>query len=228
VPPAQLRIKISPAQGDLRVFLASGAKHAELVQALLSEVDSDPVAAAPILDFGCGCGRVARHWDGLDVDLHGCDINPQLIDWCRGNLPFGRFDVNGLAPPLPYEVDSFGLAYAFSVLTHLPEELQRAWVREFERVLRPGGYFVFSTLGEYYVGLDRLSDEERRKFHEGELVVLFESHVGENVCSAYHPPAYVETTLARGFDYLAYRKGDENEHHDMHLLRTQAQRASAG
>ena len=89
-----------------------------------------------------------------------------------------------------------------------------------QRVLRPGGFLLISTLGEYYAGLGRLTDDEKRCFDEGELVVLFESHAGENVCSAYHPQAYVEGTLARGFDYLAYRKGNETEHHDMHLLRT--------
>jgi SAM-dependent methyltransferase len=222
VPPAQLRVRIAPAQGDLQHFLRSGAEHADLVRALLSDVESDPVAAAPILDFGCGCGRIARHWEGLDVDLHGCDVNPRMIDWCRRNLLFGRFDVNGLEPPLPYEDDSFGLAYAFSVLTHLPEQLQHEWLREFERVLRPGGFLLFSTQGEYFVELDRLTDDEQRKFDNGELVVLFENHAGGNVCSAYHPQAYVEGTLARGFDYLLHRKGDENVAQDLHLLRTQA------
>jgi SAM-dependent methyltransferase len=219
VPPAQLRVRIGPAHGDLDVFLGSGARHADLVRALLREGGSDPAAAAPILDFGCGCGRVARHWYGVDVDLHGCDVNWRMIEWCRQNLPFGQFDVNGLDPPLPYDAGSFGLAYAFSVFTHLPERLQHEWVLEFERVLRPGGYLLFSTLGEYYVGLDRLTERERRDFDEGKLVVLFEGHAGENLCSAYHPPEYVESTLAQGFDYLVHRKGDEREHHDMHLLR---------
>jgi SAM-dependent methyltransferase len=222
VPPAHLRVKVGPVYGDVEEFLGSGARHADLIRGLLSEFESDPVAAAPILDFGCGCGRMARTWEGLDVDLHGCDINPRLIAWCRRNLPFGRFDVNGLAPPLPYEDEAFGLAYAFSVLTHLPEPLQRECLREFGRVLRPGGFLLLSTLGEYYVGLGRLTEDEQRSFAEGALVVLFENHAGENVCSAYHPRAYVEGTLASGFDYLAYRKGNEREHHDMHLLRRQS------
>jgi SAM-dependent methyltransferase len=222
VPPAQLRVRISPSQGDLQLFLSSGALLADLIQRLLADSRSDLVAAAPILDFGCGCGRVARHWAGLDVDLHGCDLNPRMIDWCSKNLPFGRFDVNGLEPPLPYEDDSFGLAYAFSVLTHLPAELQYEWLREFKRVLRPGGFLLFSTQGEYFVELNRLTDDEQTKFDKGELVVLFENHAGGNVCSAYHPQAYVEGALARGFDYLVNRKGDESVAQDLHLLRTQA------
>jgi len=219
VPPAHLRVRISPTQADADVFLVSGARHASLIRELLHECGTDPTSASPILDFGCGCGRVARHWSGVAVELHGCDVNRRLVDWCRRNLPFGTFDVNELSPPLPYRDGSFGLAYAFSVFTHLPEHLQGEWMQEFQRVVRPGGYLLISTLGEYYVGLDRLNEHERRKFERGALVVLFQDHIGENVCSAYHPQAYVETTLSAGFEYAAYRKGSELENHDIHLLR---------
>ena len=130
--------------------------------------------------------------------------------------------MNELEPPLPYGDDSFGLAYLFSVFTHLPEPLQHAWVREFRRVLRPGGYLLFSTLGDYYAGLDRLTPEERRRFDDGHLVVLFEDHAGESFCSAYHPRRYVEETLADGFDHVAFRPGTDAENHDMHLLRKSA------
>jgi SAM-dependent methyltransferase len=142
-----------------------------------------------------------------------------MVDWCDRNLLFGRFAVNQLEPPLPYDEGSFGLAYAFSVFTHLPEPHQVAWIREFRRVLRSGGYLLFSTLGEYYVELDRLTTGEREVFDGGGLVVLYERHAGENFCSAYHPQGYVERALATGFEYCAYRKGNASEQHDMHLLR---------
>jgi SAM-dependent methyltransferase len=223
VPPAQLRVRVGPAHGDLDYFLRTGERHARLVRTLLEQHGEGPEASAPILDFGCGCGRVARHWHGADVGLHGCDVNRRMIEWCRTNLDFGRFDINALAPPLPYADGSFGLAYAFSVFTHLPEPLQHEWLREFGRVLRPGGYLLFSTLGEYYVRLERLTGPERERFDDGRLVVLFEDHAGESFCSAYHPREYVERTLADGFEYLAYRSGDDEEQHDMHLLRKPSQ-----
>ena len=219
VPPAQLRVRVGPSFGDLDTFLASGRRHAALVRRLVEEQGAALEASAPVLDFGCGVGRVARHWHGLDLDVHGCDVNRRMIEWCRANLPFGRYDVNELAPPLPYADGSFGLAYAFSVFTHLPEELQHEWIGEFRRVLRPGGYLFFSTLGDYYADLDRLSPEERERFGAGGLVVLFEEHAGESFCSAYHPRSYVEQTLADGFEVAAYERGTDAEQHDMHLLR---------
>jgi SAM-dependent methyltransferase len=220
VPPAWLRVRVGPSFGDLETFLASGRRHAHLVRSLVEQQGTTLEATAPVLDFGCGVGRVARHWNGIALDLHGCDVNGRLVEWCRDSLPFGRFDVNELAPPLPYADGSFGLAYAFSVFTHLPEGLQLEWLAELRRVLRPGGYLLLSTLGEYYVGLDRLTTEERRRFDAGMLVVLFEEHAGENVCSAYHPRAYVERTLAQGFEYVAHQGGTADEGHDMHLFRT--------
>jgi SAM-dependent methyltransferase len=219
VPPARLRVAVGPSFGDLDTFLASGRRHADLVRRLVEEHGSGLEAAAPVLDFGCGVGRVARHWEGLALDLHGCDVDARAIEWCRDNLSFGRFDANELEPPLPYGDDSFGLAYAFSVFTHLPERHQLAWMREFGRVLRPGGLLLLSTLGEYYAALDRLSPAERARFDEGGLVVLFEEHAGESFCSAYHPRAYVAETLAQGFEYVAYEPGTDAEQHDMHLLR---------
>jgi SAM-dependent methyltransferase len=222
VPPAQLRVRVGPSHADLDAFLRSGEQHARLIRELLDEHGGGVEKAAPILDFGCGCGRVARHWHGAEVDLHGCDVTPRMVEWCRRNLEFGQFEVNRMEPPLPYADDSFGLAYAFSVFTHLPERLQLAWLREFGRVLRPGGYLLFSTLGELYAGLDRLTPAERAEFDRGRVVVLFEDHAGESFCSAYHPRRYVEETLAQGFEYVACRPGDDTENHDMHLVRNPA------
>jgi SAM-dependent methyltransferase len=219
IPPAQLRVRIGPSFGDVRTFLESGRRHAQLVESVVLEHGSSPEASRPMLDFGCGCGRVARHWSGRDVALHGCDVNRRMVGWCRKNLPFGRFEANDLAPPLSYGNHSFGLMYAFSVLTHLPEQLQHDWLAEFRRVLRPGGYLFFSTLGEYYAGLGRLNADERRKFDAGQLVVLFEDSAGESFCSAYHPPSYVARSLATGFEYVHHRSGDDRENHDMHLFR---------
>jgi SAM-dependent methyltransferase len=221
VPPAQLRVRIGPSHGDLRTFVESGAHHAALVRELIARQGETPESLGPILDFGCGCGRVARHWHGTDVGLHGCDVNAKMIAWCRRNLT-GRFDTNGLEPPLPYEEGTFGLAYAFSVFTHLPERLQHAWIDELGRVLRPGGFLLFSTLGEYYVALDRLIESERAQFDAAQLVVLFEEHAGESFCSAYHPRQYVEQTLSRDLEYREFRLGDARDTHDVHLLQKPA------
>jgi hypothetical protein len=89
-------------------------------------------------------------------------------------------------------------------------------------VLRPGGYLLISTLGEYYASRNRLTPDERASFEGGHLVVLYERSAGSSLCSAYHPPDYVENHLARDFEHVAFRAAADDGKHDIHLLRKPA------
>jgi SAM-dependent methyltransferase len=220
LPPAWMRAQVGPLHADASFFLESGTHNAELIRSLLQENGSPVEELGALLDWGCGCGRVLRHWADLGgTQVSGCDINPRMVSWCNENLPFAQATVNELSPPLPYEDASFDLAYAFSVMTHLSEELQHAWIDECRRVLKPGGYFLFSTLGEYYVSRERLSEAERQSFADGNLVVLYERSAGTSLCSAYHPPQYVERELAGDLDVVTFRAAADDGRHDIHLLR---------
>ncbi len=220
LPPARLRAQIGPSHADARVFLESGRIQAGLIRDLLREDGRSVEDLDAILDWGCGCGRVLRHWSGLGrTAVYGCDINPKMIEWCRDNLTFAEVAVTELSPPLPYADATFDLVYAFSVFTHLAEELQHEWMRECRRVLKPGGLLLMSTMGEYYLSRQRLSAPEQQAFERGELVVLYERSAGTSLCSAYHPPAYVQQRLAKDFELAAFRPSADGGPHDIHLLR---------
>ena len=105
---------------------------------------------------------------------------------------------NELVPPTPYVTQSFDLIYALSVLSHLSEPLQRDWIAEFHRLLRPGGLLIISVLGESV--RERLTIEERVRFDRGELVVERPRLSGRNLCTAYHPRPYVTDSLLADFD----------------------------
>jgi SAM-dependent methyltransferase len=220
LPPATLRAQVGPKHADARYFLASGRRHAQLITDFLRDDGTSIEDIGALLDWGCGCGRVLRQWAPLpDTRVCGCDIDPRMIGWCRTNLPFAEATVTKLAPPLPYEADTFDLVYAFSVFTHLTETLQHDWMRECLRILKPGGYLLISTLGEYYLSLDRLNDEEQRSFSDGNLVVLYEESAGTSLCSAYHPPQFVRESLAKDFDFVSFRPAADDGRHDLHLVR---------
>ena len=89
-------------------------------------------------------------------------------------------------------------------------------------MLRPGGYLLFSTLGEYYASRNRLTEPERDAFAGGNLVVLYERSAGTSLCSAYHPPDYVRRELAAHLDYVTFREAADDGRHDIHLLRKPA------
>ena len=57
-----------------------------------------------LLDFGCGCGRMLRHLGELAdrVEIHGTDLDAEMIDWLRSNVTYGSYEVASPEPPLPY------------------------------------------------------------------------------------------------------------------------------
>ncbi|MDX6387370.1 MAG: hypothetical protein QOD85_1172 [Gaiellaceae bacterium] len=229
LPPARLRAAAGPKHADAEYFLQSGRHHAELVRELLGDSGTSVEELGALLDWGCGCGRILRHWNGLTgTRVVGCDVNPKMVDWCNANLPFAEVTKTEMSPPLPYADSTFDLVYAFSVFTHLPEALQHDWMRESRRVLKPGGFLLMSTLGEYYLSLKRLTDDERQTFLNGKVVVLYEGAPGTSLCSAYHPPGYVHDQLGAELELAAFRPAAADGRHDMHLFRKPAVSVVAG
>ena len=108
-----------------------------------------------ILDFGVGCGRVIRPLHELCLDTHltdgklqwfGSDIDAEAIAWCRSALEsIGTFVVNSHTPPLPFDDQYFDFVYSISIFTHLPEDMQFAWLSELRRVMRIGSFAMLTT-----------------------------------------------------------------------------------
>ncbi len=200
LPPPSLRTVVAGTPGAAW-FLESGRQQAEIISEAVERHGPGIDELERMLDFGCGCGRVIRHWSGLGrPEIHGSDYNRRLVRWCESNLPFAEFSSNELAPPLAYQTGLFDLVYAISVFTHLPEDLERAWVDELSRILQPGGLLLLTTHGDSY--LDRLNAEERALYLAGEPVVRWASVAGTNLCTTFHPEAYVRERLAPGLELL--------------------------
>lgn len=193
VPPARLRVAVSGI-ADPNDHLDAGRRSARAIDFFLERNGLAVGDAGSLLDFGCGSGRVARQWVGLqDTAVHGCDYNADAIAWCQAHLPFAGWKVNQLAPPLPYEANNFGLIYGLSVFTHFPEELQGRWMAELARVLEPGGHLIFTTMGNSF--RSHLSPREQESFDAGKLTVHFPRSAGSNMCAAYHPRVYIDELI---------------------------------
>ncbi|MEP6909323.1 MAG: class I SAM-dependent methyltransferase [Actinomycetota bacterium] len=202
VPPPTLRTVVAGTPG-LAWFLEGGREQAAIVREALERHGPPLGELERMLDFGCGCGRVIRHWAQLaGPEIHGSDYNGRLVRWCESNLTFARFSVNDLSPPLDYEFGSFDAVYAISVFTHLPEDLERAWIDELGRILRPGGLLLLTTHGESYA--DRLEPDERARYLAGEAVVRWASVAGTNLCTTFHPEQYVRERLAPELELLEF------------------------
>jgi SAM-dependent methyltransferase len=205
---------------NLEWFYGSGVAHSQLIRRVLVSNSVEIGSLGTLLDFGCGCGRVVRHWADLEhTDVHGTDYNVRLVEWCRGALPFAAFSTNELEPPLTYRDATFDFVYAISVFTHLTEDLQHAWMRELERVLAPGGVLLITTKGTSR--LEPLDPDERARFDRGELVVQEGRYPGRNLCAAYHPEAYVRDRLAGGLDVVDFVPAEpqSDQSQDIFVLR---------
>ncbi|HEV7669940.1 MAG TPA: class I SAM-dependent methyltransferase [Thermoanaerobaculia bacterium] len=116
-----------------------------------------------VLDFGCGCGRIARQLiqqEPRPKRYVGIDLHAGMIQWCRENLApiapgfeFQHHDVynpgfnpQSTARHLPFPVPDrcVSLALAWSVFTHINEAQTLFYLGEMARVLRPDG-IVLST-----------------------------------------------------------------------------------
>jgi SAM-dependent methyltransferase len=190
---------------DVEWFLTSGALGAQSIEAILSRAGLAMAEFSRVLDFGCGVGRVMRHWAKVTgPELHGTDYNPALIQWCQVNLRFARFQVNPLVGQLPYADSYFDFIYALSVFTHLTEPQQDFWMKELRRLLVPGGHLLISTHGDFYAS--QIPAEAQPVYQRGERLVFGGEHAGTNICAAYHPAASVRNQLAApfGFEVVAF------------------------
>src|SRR5512133_803994 len=106
VPPPHLIVRVAGTP-DVSWFLESGRLAAESIGEALERAGTGIEAMDSILDFGCGCGRVVRHWARVDLQVAGSDLSGAAIDWCREHLPFARVETNGLSPPLAFADESF-------------------------------------------------------------------------------------------------------------------------
>jgi SAM-dependent methyltransferase len=157
------------------------------------------------LEWGCGCARVLRHLvDELPgSQLTGTDYNAVSIGWCRQNIPGIRFELNDLAPPLPFGDAEFDFVFALSVFTHLSEAMHHAWFEELRRVTKPGGVIALSAHGQNFHPL--LVAEEHAMWDRGELIVRNEeSEEGKRMFLAFHPERFMREELLAGNEVLEH------------------------
>jgi SAM-dependent methyltransferase len=118
-----------------------------------------------VLDFGCGCGRIARRLALAAAPMPkryvGIDLHAGMIKWAGANLAprlpgfeFIHQDVfnPGFNPgaskprtaPFPAGDASVSLLLALSVFTHLTQDQAEVYLDEVRRVLRPDGVLLAS------------------------------------------------------------------------------------
>lgn len=123
----------------LEEFMAHGREEIDKLEGKFS-----PSVRA--LDFGCGIGRLTHALAEHFMYVDGVDISDEMIAIASEiNQDPDRisFHVSGEDLSL-FKDDTFDFVYTMIVLQHCPPELSEVYVKEFVRVLKPGGIAMFN------------------------------------------------------------------------------------
>ncbi|MGI9483213.1 MAG: class I SAM-dependent methyltransferase [Hyphomicrobiales bacterium] len=119
---------------------------APLAQATFDKVELPE--NAQVLDIACGTGIISRLLaDQLKGTgrLVGSDLNPAMLEVAKELMPASDHAVEWIeadAGNLPFDADEFDALFCQQGLQFFPDKL--ATLREFHRVLKPGGHLYIS------------------------------------------------------------------------------------
>jgi malonyl-CoA O-methyltransferase len=121
----------------------------EVAARLFERLDIMNVSPSTILDAGCGTGLCSRKLNKLfsKAKVTGVDIAPGMIEMAKkSNGLFTKVDYQVAdIDELPFDDNSFDLVFSNLTVQWLIES-KRVY-SELNRVLKPGGLLVFSSLG---------------------------------------------------------------------------------
>ena len=161
-------------RGPDRLFfdLWSRFYDAPLVQRITYRPEHDAVlkrlrgtAPGRVLDIACGTGllgaRIGRELPGTRVV--GCDFSRGMLEQAARQ---GRLDclVQGSALELPFESGAFGAVVTTEAFHWFPDQAQA--LREFRRVLAPGGRILVSLVNPPLEVISRVSRKLSRRAGE--------------------------------------------------------------
>lgn len=224
IPPRELQVRV--AGGSTPAFIDHGySLYAQLdghVQAATGKAIAD---FDRVLDFGCGCGRITRaayRAARPGVRLSGLDIDAEAIGWAQANCPaVADFRVGPDLPPAPYPDAAFDFVFGVSVFTHLPEDMQFAWLAELRRITTPGAYLALTTHGEAILDMHRewFDDTERLKRGFYFKPVGGTPGLPDYYQVTYHSAEYVRREWAKFFEVVAIMPRGLDDWQDVVVLR---------
>jgi SAM-dependent methyltransferase len=132
---------------DRDEFFATGKAEVDGVLAYLAAqgVTLNPGQA---LDFGCGVGRVTQALCTDFDQVYGVDIAPSMLELAASYNRYGdrcHYVLNDVDDLRRFADGSMDFVYSVIVLQHIRPAHSRKYIREFLRVLAPGGVTLFQV-----------------------------------------------------------------------------------
>jgi SAM-dependent methyltransferase len=202
-------------------FFATGAADAAAVMERLDRLER-PERRERALDFGCGFGRMTRGFSEYFDECVGVDISEKMVEGARqlnADRPGLSFVVNGTSDLAQFDDGSFDFVHSVIVLQHVPDRPTiESYIREFVRLLRPGGIAVFQLPSHIpaiyrlhwrrhlYSGLRRLGVDAEFLYKRLRLVPSAMSYIPEN-----DVVRLLESVGARTLDIERYGAGNRSD-----------------
>ena len=168
------------------------------------------VKGKKILDFGCGTGIYAKLLTKKGAKVKGFDISNEMLKIAKEENP--KLDLKtGSGYKIPFS-EKFDVVLAPLVVHYLKD--WNKMLKEVKRVLKKGGYFVFSTGNPVY------DSRERKKigktevkvfgdyFGEGKKYVFWLDNKGNKMKMTYYSKTYetiINLLLDNGFEIVGYK-----------------------
>jgi ubiquinone/menaquinone biosynthesis C-methylase UbiE len=129
-------------------FFETG-KH-EIADVMAHAAQLGKVGKQRALDFGCGPGRLTQALASYFDQVDGVDISASMIELAGKLNQFPercRYHLNTASDLKMFDDSAFDVVYSNITLQHVGAVYAKIYLREFIRVLRPGGLMIFQLPG---------------------------------------------------------------------------------
>lgn len=160
-------------------FMRNGEREIALLMRQLAELRIPP-PQTPVLDFGCGVGRLSQALGRRFDDVTGADISPVMIALANRLNRYPdrvRYVCTAGSGIDTMPAASFGFIYSNIVLQHVEPATAVRILSELLRLLRPGGLLIFQL------------PSHRQTAADLEIVPMHVNGYRGSVTPAGHPPA---------------------------------------
>ena len=150
--------------------------------------------------------------------LQGTDIDSDAIGWAASHLSsLATFSVNGYLPDASFPKDHFDLIYSISVFTHLPEDMQFAWLSELARITRPGGVLLLTIHGIDLTSEAGAADNARSRLGNDFSYIVGDGTKGLPAFyqNTFHSDKYIMENWTRYFDVRRIARRSITQHQDL-------------
>lgn len=163
-----------------------------------------------VCDVGCGPGHIGWFLYKQGVAVAGVDLSETMLEQARVHCPGIEFHLGDMLN-LSWPDASLTGVVSFYAIVHLRASEVELALREFCRVLAPGGYLLFSThIGDQVIRVDKSDGDQVVSadyiFHDPDLLISSSENAGFNVMEAIIRYPYQDVEYPSKRAYILARK----------------------